>query len=74
MNQDLILMAVSYLFWGIGEGMFLYFQPVYLQQLGADPVKIGLILGAVGVAMTVAQIPAGYQADRFGRRRFIWAS
>jgi MFS family permease len=74
MNRNLTVMAVSYFLWGIGEGMFLYFQPVYLQQLGADPVKIGVILGAMGVAITIAQAPAGYLADRFGRRPFIWAS
>ncbi len=46
----------------------MFFQPLYLQQLGADPVQIGLILGTVGAAMALAHLPAGYFADRFGRR------
>jgi MFS family permease len=48
--------------------MFIYFQPLYLQQLGADPVEIGAILGAAGLAMAVAHMPAGALADAFGRK------
>lgn len=54
--------------------MFLYFQPLYLQQLGASPLGIGAILGSLGIAMSLAQIPAGFLADRLGRRPFLWAS
>jgi MFS family permease len=68
MTRDLILIAVSMCLWGIGEGMFYYFQPIYLQQMGADPIKIGAILGAAGIIMTVSHLPAGYLADRFGRK------
>jgi len=68
MNRDLLLIILSLLTWGIGEGMFLAFEPLYLEELGADPVRIGAILGALGLAMAVAQAPAGYLADRFGRK------
>ncbi len=74
MKRDLWILAVCYFLWGIGEGIFIYFHPVYLQQLGADPVAIGAIMGASGVAMAVAQIPTGFLADRFGRRPFIWGA
>jgi len=68
MSRDLILVAFSLLFWGMGEGLFYNFQPIYLEQLGADPVRIGVILGAVGIVMTVSHIPAGYLSDRIGRK------
>lgn len=71
MTPDLLLVGFSLLTWGLGEGMFLFFNPLYLQQLGANPVMVGGILGAVGLAMTVAHIPAGYLADRFGRRLLL---
>ncbi len=74
MSRDLLLVGLSLLTWGMGEGMFLYFQPLYLEQLGASPAVIGGILGAVGVAMTIAHIPAGYLADRVGRRPLMWLS
>ncbi|MEW6568606.1 MAG: MFS transporter [Chloroflexota bacterium] len=74
MNRDLRLVTASLFVWGIGEGMFLYFQPLYLQQLGADPVQIGAVLGAASLAMTVAHIPAGALADHLGRKQLMLAS
>jgi len=74
MSRDLLLVGLALLTWGMGEGMFLYFQPLYLQQLGASPAVIGGILGAVGAAMMIAHIPAGYLADRVGRRPLMWLS
>lgn len=74
MNRDLILVAISLFAWGLGESAFFAFQPLYLEQLGADPIQIGSILGAVGVSTTLAHIPAGYLADRFGRRPILWSA
>src|SRR5512139_970169 len=51
--------------------MFLYFQPLYMQELGADPVLIGTILGGVGLLMTLAYLPAGYLSDHIGRRPML---
>ena len=72
MSRDLILVAFSLAAWGLGEGMFFFFQPLYLQKLGADPVKIGGILGATGLAMMLSYLPAGLLSDRFGRRPLIY--
>lgn len=74
---DLILLSVSLLIWGIGEGMFFIFQPIYLQQLGADTMTTAGIFSAFGLAMMAAHIPAGYLADRIGRKPLLvaaWAS
>lgn len=67
-------MSISLFTWGLGEGMFLYFQPLYLQKWGANPVEIGGILGLMGIAMAIAQAPAGYLADRIGPRPVMWSS
>ncbi len=74
MSRDLVLVSFSLMIWGMGEGMFFIFQPIYLQQFGADPRMIGGILGAVGVAMAAAQAPAGYLADRIGGRPLMWGA
>lgn len=74
MNRNLLLVTASLFTWGLGESGFLYFQTLYLNQLGADPLLIGGILSAVGVAMAAFQIPAGYLADRWGQRPMMWAS
>jgi len=74
MNRNLLLVALSLFTWGAGEGLFIYFQPLYLQEWGADPLMIGGIFGAMGIAMAVSQIPAGYLSDRYGARSLMWAS
>lgn len=74
MKKDFILVTVSLMIWGAGEGAFMYFQPLYLQELGASPLIIGSILGGVGLAMTIFHIPAGFLADRIGRRQIMWAA
>jgi MFS family permease len=71
MNPTMFWLGGALLTWGIGESMFLFFQPIYLQQLGADPIQIGVILGAWGAIMTVAHIPAGHLSDRIGRRPLL---
>ena len=76
MSRDLKLISASMLAWGLGEGIFLIFQPLYMQEFGATPIMIGTILGINGVVMTLFQIPAGYLADRIGIRPvliFNWA-
>jgi MFS family permease len=74
MSSDLVLLSVSLFTWGIGEGMFLYFQPIYLQQLGASTMAIATVFSAFGLAMMLAHIPAGYLADRIGRKPIIVAA
>ena len=71
MNPSLVFVGLSLLTWGIGEGMFFYFVPIYLEQLGANPVGIGTIFGFFGVMMLLAHAPSGYLSDRLGRRPLL---
>lgn len=73
-RRDLNLIAVSLFVWGLGESLFIIFLPLYMQQLGADPFKIGAILSASLLVMSVVQVPIGLLADRFGRRNLLYAS
>jgi len=74
LNRNLLFVAVALFLWGFGEGMFFNFQPIYLEQLGSNPQQIGLILGAFGGVMAISHIPAGYLADRLGRRPLLIAA
>lgn len=71
MNPSLILVGTALLTWGIGEGMYFYFVPIYLEQLGASPMGIGTIFGFFGVMMLLAHAPSGYLSDRIGRRPLL---
>ncbi len=73
MNRNLIIVAVSIFIWGVGETSFFFFQPLYLEELGADLITIGAILGASGVVLTLTNIPIGYLADRYGRKKIMVA-
>lgn len=73
-RRDLNLIAVSLFVWGLGESLFMIFQPLYMQQLGADPVEIGALISASLMVMSVLQVPAGLVADRYGRRNLLYAS
>jgi MFS family permease len=74
MSADLLLIAASLFAWGVGEGMFLLFQPIYLQQLGASTMTIASVFSAFGMVMMVTHIPAGYLSDRIGRRPLLVAA
>lgn len=74
MKRDLILIGIAMFAWGLGEGLFIFFQPIYLEQLGADPIMIGTILGGFGMAVTLSHIPAGFLADRVGRKPLMVAA
>ncbi len=71
MSSDLVLLSASLFTWGFGEGMFIYFQPIYLQQLGASTMVVASVFSAFGAAMMIAHIPAGFLADRIGRRPLL---
>lgn len=74
MNRNLALLALSMFIWGIGEGMFLFLQPLYLEELGANSIAIGSIISGYSAVMAIAHIPAGYFADKIGSRPLIWLS
>ena len=48
LSRDNRLMALALFLWASGEGLFIYIQPLYVQQLGADPVQIGGVLSLAG--------------------------
>jgi MFS family permease len=74
LNRNFVFIALALFTWGIGEGMFINFQPIYLSEFGSNPQQIGFILGAFGAAMAITHIPAGHFADRFGRRPMLLAA
>ncbi len=72
MNRNLGFVAAALFLWGLGEGMFMNFVPIYLgSQFFLSEQKIGLALGAFGFFMAITHIPSGYLADRIGRRPLL---
>jgi MFS family permease len=75
LNRSLLFIALALLLWGLGEGMFFNFVPIYLdRQFALSEYQIGLVLGAFGFSMAITHIPAGRLADRMGRRPLLVAA
>jgi MFS family permease len=70
-NNKLVFMALA--LWGVGEGLWWYLLPVYIEGLGATPVQIGFTLSVAMIVMTFCFIPSGWIADRFSRRLIMIA-
>jgi predicted MFS family arabinose efflux permease len=72
LNRSLLFIALALLLWGFGEGMFINFVPIYLDnQFLLSESEIGLVLGAFGLSMAITHIPAGRLSDRIGRRPLL---
>lgn len=73
LSRDNRLLALALVLWGVGEGLFVYFPTLYLQELGANPNEIGNALALAELTAGLSHIPAGYLADRFGRKQVLVA-
>lgn len=58
----------------IGIGFFLPILPLFVHARGGQPAVIGLVFASGVVARAAAQYPAGWLADRCGRRPVIVGS
>lgn len=75
MNRSLLFIAISLLLWGVGEGMFINFIPIYLDnEFHLTKAQIGLVLGVFGFSLMLTHLPAGWLADRLGRRPLLIAA
>ncbi len=72
MNPSLLFVASALFLWGVGEGMFFNFVPIYLRnQFVLSEPQIGFVLGLFGLSMAITHIPSGHIADRLGRRPLL---
>jgi DHA1 family multidrug resistance protein-like MFS transporter len=71
LSRDNLLILLSMLFWGSGEGLWYYVQPLYIKSLGADSLEIGFVMSLGPVLMVLGFLPVGILADRYGRKRIM---
>jgi len=75
LNRNLLFIALALLFWGVGEGMFINFVPIYLEnEFLLDKQQIGFVLGGFGFFMAITHMPSGHLSDRIGRRPLLFAA
>ena len=59
---------------GCGFGLLAAVWPLYLRELGASAQEIGIVFGAGNLVAVLCFLPAGYLADRIGRKPVITAA
>jgi MFS family permease len=70
-GRDTRWVLISYMLWGIGEGLWMFIQPLYVKSLGASPDEVGRALGMWGLGRLLVILPAGMLADRLGARKMM---
>lgn len=55
----------AWMVWSAGTGLYATFWTIFIQDLGATPFQIGLVLGGGAIARTLLSLPAGLLVDRF---------
>jgi MFS family permease len=73
-GRDNRIVMLALLLWALGEGLWANLRPIYIEQLGATPSQVGLVLAIEGTARVAALIPGGWLSDRYGPRKLIIAS
>jgi len=74
MNRDIKLLTISHALWGVGEGLFLTLQPLYIEELGATPAQVGGVLSMLPLACGLTYIPSGILGDRLPRKPLMIAA
>lgn len=68
---NFLVMVLSWIIINFSYGMPSTYYPKYVEALGGTAAIIGLIGAAELVARAFVQIPGGYLADKYGRKRLI---
>ena len=65
-----LYLGAEFLLW-TGHGIFSVLFNLYLVEAGAGEAFVGRAVAANGIGMVIAALPAGWLADRWGRRRTL---
>lgn len=63
--------ALSYFLWSVGEGLWLYIRPLYLEELGATPAEAGFVLAMFGAGRLLLIIPLVFFIDHYNPRQIM---
>jgi MFS family permease len=71
LHPDVALQFWSISVFNFAFGLYAYLFTLYIEDLGATPVQIGLLIGIQGLLRIAVNIPGGVIADRYSRRKII---
>jgi DHA1 family quinolone resistance protein-like MFS transporter len=68
---NLLILILSYTLFRTVSSMSYSFESLYIRELGASPLIIGLMSSLGSLIIALVRIPGAYVADRYGRRNVI---
>ena len=74
LGRDISLLTWAMFVWSIGAGLYGSFWSLFIEETGATPTQVGLIIGLQGILRIAVMLPSGIAADRMSRRFIIWAA
>jgi MFS family permease len=70
-TRDIWLICISNVVGAFGEGLYFWVFPLYIRQLQADYVQLGLVFSALYGVSALAPLPGGMLSDRFDRKKVL---
>ncbi len=66
-----MILTLSWVVWFPAMRMTNPYQQIYTAELGASTIIIGMISSVSTIVISLARIPGGYIADRYGRKKIV---
>ena len=63
--------AISSLLTGLAIGIIVPVMPIFARDLGLSTAEYGAVVSVMGASRLLANIPAAWAAERFGRRPLL---
>jgi len=71
LKGNLLILILSWMFMYPVTTMLSVYEPLYIKGLGASTSIVGSIYAVSTIILSIARIPGGYVADRYGRKKII---
>ena len=73
LNRDLKLLFVSTFIGAFGDGLYFYILPLYIRELGANPVEVGTFFSVMLLAAAFTPLLGGFLADKYSLKKAMIA-
>jgi len=71
LNRDLKLLFVATSIGAFGDGLYFYILPLYVRDLGANPVEVGIVFSIMTLATAFTPLLGGFLADKYDRKKVM---
>jgi DHA1 family tetracycline resistance protein-like MFS transporter len=73
LNRDLKLLFVATFVGAFGDGLYFYILPLYIRELGANPVEVGTFFSVMLLAAAFTPLLGGFLADKYSLKKAMIA-